>query len=169
MVEIMEAFIQVGCLMLKVDLHSVSWLMSLQRWLVIQEDTSSFRYVTTMLRTLLLLLQPFYCYYNLCLGLPRWASTRRNIHPLTYPDDHPTFISFFHLLRSIASSLFKLRAWQSFCTTSLRTLSDCNHLQCMTELLGAAVVIDRIIWVAVSGGQVDAAAKSLVRHAGPGT
>ena len=32
----------------------------------------------------------------------------------------------------------------------------------MTELLDAAVVIDRIISVAVSGRQVDAAAKSLV-------
>jgi len=35
---------------------------------------------------------------------------------------HPIFISFFHLLRSIASTLFKLRAWQSFCTTSLHVL-----------------------------------------------
>jgi len=42
--------------------------------------------------------------------LPVWAATRRNIHPLTYPDHHPTFISFFHLLRSIASSLFNLCA-----------------------------------------------------------
>ena len=31
-------------------------------------------------------------------------------------------ISFFHLLRSIASSLFKLCAWQSYCTTSLHIL-----------------------------------------------
>ena len=31
-----------------------------------------------------------------------------------YPDHHPIFISFFHLLWSIASSLFKLRAWKSF-------------------------------------------------------
>jgi len=31
------------------------------------------------------------------LGLPGWASTRRNIHPLTYPDHQPSFISFFHL------------------------------------------------------------------------
>ena len=30
--------------------------------------------------------------------------------------------SFFHLLRSIASSLFNLRAWQSFCTTSFQVL-----------------------------------------------
>jgi len=28
----------------------------------------------------------YYCFMALCPGLPRWASTRRNIHPLTYPD-----------------------------------------------------------------------------------
>jgi len=39
-----------------------------------------------------------------------------------HPDHHPTFISFFHLPRSIASSLFKLCAWQSFCTTSVHDL-----------------------------------------------
>jgi len=68
----------------------------------------------------------YYEYYNhfmaRCPALPGWAATRRNIHPLTYPDHHPTFISFFHLLRSIASSLFNLRAWQYFCTTSLQVL-----------------------------------------------
>jgi len=34
-------------------------------------------------------------------------------HPLnhTYPDQQPSFISFLHLLRSIASFLFNLRAW----------------------------------------------------------
>jgi len=63
-------------------------------------------------------------YYNrftaLCPGLPGWAGTRRNIHPLTYPDHYPTFVSFFHLLWSTASSLFNLRAWQSFCTASVQ-------------------------------------------------
>ena len=58
----------------------------------------------------------------LCPGLPGWAGTRRNTHPPTiliiY---HAIFISFFHLRRSIASS-FKLRAWQSFCTTSFHVL-----------------------------------------------
>ena len=39
-----------------------------------------------------------------------------------HPDHHPIFISFFHLLQSIASSLFKLCAWKSFCTTSLHIL-----------------------------------------------
>jgi len=38
----------------------------------------------------------------------------------TYPDHRPSFISFLHLLRSIASSLFNLRAWQSFCTISVQ-------------------------------------------------
>jgi len=40
----------------------------------------------------------------------------------THHPDHTTFISFFHLPRSIASSLLKLRAWQSFCTTYLHVL-----------------------------------------------
>jgi len=39
-----------------------------------------------------------------------------------HPDHHPVFINFFHLPRSIASSLFKLRAWLSFCTTSVHVL-----------------------------------------------
>jgi len=42
--------------------------------------------------------------------------------PTHHPDHHPIFISFFHLPRSIASSLFKLRAWQSFCATSVHVL-----------------------------------------------
>ena len=42
--------------------------------------------------------------------------------PTHHPDHHPIFISFFHLPRSIASSLFKLCAWQSFHTTSLHVL-----------------------------------------------
>jgi len=43
---------------------------------------------------------------------------------LTHPPswNYPIFISFFRLPRSIASSLFKLCAWQSFCTTSLHVL-----------------------------------------------
>jgi len=42
--------------------------------------------------------------------------------PAHHPDHHPNFISFFHLLRSIASSLFKLCAWLSFGATSLHVL-----------------------------------------------
>ena len=40
----------------------------------------------------------------------------------TYPDHPTSFINFLHLLRSIASSLFSLRAWQSFSTTSVQVL-----------------------------------------------
>jgi len=39
-----------------------------------------------------------------------------------YPDHQPPFISFLHLQWSIASFLFNLCAWQSFCTTSLQVL-----------------------------------------------
>jgi len=39
-----------------------------------------------------------------------------------YPYYQPSFISFLHLLRSIASSLFNLHAWQVFCTTFLQVL-----------------------------------------------
>jgi len=43
-----------------------------------------------------------YYYYNcftaLCPGLP---GVRKNIHPSTYPDHHPIFISFFRLLRIV--------------------------------------------------------------------
>jgi len=38
----------------------------------------------------------------------------------TYPDHQSTIICFLHLLRSMASPLFNLRDWQSFCTTSLQ-------------------------------------------------
>ena len=40
----------------------------------------------------------------------------------TLPDHRTSFIIFLHLLRSIASSLFNLRAWQSSSTTSLQVL-----------------------------------------------
>jgi len=35
-----------------------------------------------------------------------------------HPDHQTSFINFLHLLRSIASSVFSLHAWQSFFTTS---------------------------------------------------
>jgi len=38
----------------------------------------------------------------------------------TYPDHQSFFICFLHLLWSMASSLFNLRAWQSVCTISLQ-------------------------------------------------
>ena len=40
----------------------------------------------------------------------------------THPDRRTSFINFLHLLRSTASALFSLRAWQSFLTTSLQVL-----------------------------------------------
>ena len=54
--------------------------------------------------------------------LPGWAGTRRNTHQHTHPDHRTSFINFLHLQRSIASSLFSLRAWQSSLTTSVRVL-----------------------------------------------
>ena len=58
---------------------------------------------------------------------PLFRTTRVNRYqkkhsPTHRPDHHPIFISFFHLLRSTASSLFRLCSWQSFCTTSLHVL-----------------------------------------------
>ena len=40
----------------------------------------------------------------------------------THPDHRTSFIIFLHLHRSMASSLFSLRAWQSSRTTSLQVL-----------------------------------------------
>jgi len=62
------------------------------------------------------------CFTALCPGLPGWAGYQKKYSPTHCPDHHPVFISFFHLLLSTASSLFKLRAWQCFCTTSLHVL-----------------------------------------------
>ena len=40
----------------------------------------------------------------------------------THPDHRTSFITFLHLQRSMASSLFSLQAWQSSLTTSLQVL-----------------------------------------------
>jgi len=56
------------------------------------------------------------------------TSTRTNNHKnnknnnKNNNNNNNKFISFFHLPRSVASSLFKLHAWQSFYTTSLHVL-----------------------------------------------
>jgi len=63
--------------------------------------------------------QPFYGPLS---GTTRVSQYQKKHSPTHHPDHHPFFISFFHLPRSIASSLFKLRAWQSFCTTSFHVL-----------------------------------------------
>jgi len=60
--------------------------------------------------------QPFYVPLS---GTTRVSRFQKKHSPTRHPDHHSIFISFFHLPRSIASSLFKLRAWQSFHTTSL--------------------------------------------------
>ena len=63
--------------------------------------------------------QRFYCPLS---GTTRVSQYQKKHSPTHHPDHHPIFISFFHLPRSIASSLFKLHAWQSFCTTSFHVL-----------------------------------------------
>jgi len=55
-----------------------------------------------------------------CPGQGGWAGNSRNIHPHTYHGHQSSLICFLHLLRSMASSQFKLRTWQSFSTTSLQ-------------------------------------------------
>ena len=63
--------------------------------------------------------QPFYGRLS---GTTHVSRYQKKHSPTHHPDHHPFFISFFHLPRSITSSLFKLRAWQSFCTTSCHVL-----------------------------------------------
>jgi len=60
-------------------------------------------------------------FYDPLSGTTRVSRYQKKHSPTHHPD-HLIFISFFHLLWSIASSLFKLRAWQSLCTTSLHVL-----------------------------------------------
>ena len=57
--------------------------------------------------------QQQYPFYGPLSGTTRVSRYQKKHSPAHHPD-HPVFISFFHLPRSIASSLFKLRAWQSF-------------------------------------------------------
>ena len=61
-------------------------------------------------------------FYGPLSGTTQVSRYQKKHSPTHHPDHHPIFISFFHLLWSIASSLFKLRAWQSFCTTSFHVL-----------------------------------------------
>jgi len=61
-------------------------------------------------------------FYGPLSGTTRLSWDQEKHSPTHYPDHHPIFISFFHVLQYTASSLFKLRAWQSFCTTSLHVL-----------------------------------------------
>jgi len=54
-------------------------------------------------------------------GTTRVSRYQKKRSPTHHPD-HPILISLFHLPQSIASSLFELLAWQSFCTTSVHVL-----------------------------------------------
>ena len=63
--------------------------------------------------------QPFYGPLS---GTTRVSRYQKKHSPIHHPDHHPVFISFSNLLQSVASSLFKLRAWQSFCTTPFHVL-----------------------------------------------
>jgi len=53
-----------------------------------------------------------------------WLGQYQKKHSPTHihPDHQTSFINFLHLLWSIASSLFNLRAWQTFSTTFLKVL-----------------------------------------------
>jgi len=61
-------------------------------------------------------------FYGPLSGTTRESQYQKKHSPTHHPDHHPIFINFLHLPQSIASSLFKLRAWQSFCTTSFHVL-----------------------------------------------
>jgi len=66
----------------------------------------------------------YYHFMAVCPGLPGWAGTRRNTHPLTpiVIISHPLSASPSTTIHSIASSLFNLLAWHSFFTASLQVL-----------------------------------------------
>jgi len=64
--------------------------------------------------------QPFNCLWFRTTRVGRYQKKHSPIY--THPDHRTSFIDFLHLLRFIASSLFSLRAWQSFLTTSLQVL-----------------------------------------------
>jgi len=53
-------------------------------------------------------------FYGPLSGTVRVSWYQKKYSPTHHPNHHAIFISFFHLPRSVASSLFKLRAWQSF-------------------------------------------------------
>ena len=64
--------------------------------------------------------QPF---NGLLFGTTRVGRYQKKHSPThTHPDHRTSFITFLHLQRSMASSLFRLRAWRSSRTTSLQVL-----------------------------------------------
>jgi len=64
--------------------------------------------------------QPFHGRLSGSTQVGRYQKKHSPTH--THPDHRTSFINFLHLQRSIASSLFSLRAWQSYLTTSLQVL-----------------------------------------------
>jgi len=66
------------------------------------------------------ILQPFYSPFSGTTRVSQYWKKHSSTH--TYPDHQLSFISFLHLLRSIASSLFNFCAWQCFCTTAVQVL-----------------------------------------------
>jgi len=63
--------------------------------------------------------QPF---YSPLFRTTRVSRYQKKHSPTHHPDHHAIFINFFCLPQSITSSLFKLCAWQSFCTTSFHVI-----------------------------------------------
>ena len=64
--------------------------------------------------------QPFNGLWSATTRVGRYQKKHSPTH--THPDHRTSFIIFLHLQRSMASSLFILRAWQSSRTTSLQVL-----------------------------------------------
>ena len=62
--------------------------------------------------------------FNVPFTVTAWVRRyqKKHLPTHTHPDHHTSFINFLHLLRSIACSLFNLRAWQSFSTTPVQVL-----------------------------------------------
>jgi len=82
------------------------------RWLAVSVCSHNYGVLTTTTTTVLRPLS----------GTTRVSWYQKKHSPTHHPNHHPIFISFFHLPWSIASSLFKLCAWQFFCTTSFHVL-----------------------------------------------
>jgi len=66
--------------------------------------------------------QPFYDPLSVTTRVSRYQKKHSPTH---HPDHHPIFISFFHLPRSIASSLFKLLRFARTHCGSLQLSLDC--------------------------------------------
>ena len=104
-----------------VSLCSCDASISYYGHMILELSTISRRYSTVFVDTSEMVeqRQPFYGSLSATTRVTRYQKKHSPTH---HPDHHPVFISFFHLPRSIASSLFKLRAWLSFCTTSFHVL-----------------------------------------------